>query len=67
MTSAERAAERAHRAAELILEHCEDAGVSKSPSQVRHELASILQSACSQSTTKRILDSLTERRARVLA
>ena len=53
-THQERMADRQVRTAELIMELCAEAGVSRSPSTVRYTLASILGDACSQATLTRI-------------
>lgn len=36
----------------LIMKLCDEAGVSRSPSEVRHLLATKLDGACSQSTVR---------------
>lgn len=51
---ADRVADRQLRTAQLLMDLCDQAGVSKSPSQVRYELASLLGSACSQATVQRL-------------
>lgn len=45
-------------AAELIMALCEEAGVSKAPSEVRYQLARKLDAACSQATVRRLLEAL---------
>lgn len=59
-THAERVADHQHRAAELIMELCNEAGVSRSPSAVRHRLAGVLGTACSQATVRRLVDALND-------
>lgn len=53
-THAERVADRQVRTATLLMDLAAQAGVSRSPSEVRYEIARILGSACSQSTVTRL-------------
>lgn len=59
-THADRMADNRLRAASLLMELCDEAGVSRSPSEVRYKLASALGGACSQSTIRRLIDALAE-------
>jgi hypothetical protein len=53
-SSAERAADREIRTATLIMELCDEAGVSLSPSTVRQRLAAIIGTSCSHATQQRL-------------
>lgn len=53
-THHERVSDRLFRTADLLVQLAEEAGRSKSPSQVRHEIAAAINEACSQSTVQRL-------------
>lgn len=53
-THADRVQDALIETADMLMKLCDQAGVSKSPSEVRHEIASILNNTCSQSTVKRL-------------
>lgn len=64
-THADRRADRELRAAELLLELADRAGVNESPSTVRHALAGIVGAELSHASVDRLVVALEARRARV--
>lgn len=50
----EQVANRQLRTASLLMDLCDEAGVSRSPSEVRHLIAKVLGDSCSQATLQRI-------------
>lgn len=54
MTHIEKVADRQIRTAGLLMALCDEAGVSRSPSEVRHLIAKMLGDACSQATVRRL-------------
>ena len=56
----EQVANRQLRAATLLMDLCDQAGVSRSPSEVRQKLASILGSTCSQRVVRDLTLALNE-------